>query len=204
MMRARNMQRDNDITTTTQHIRHNSSIREGVQCSFAPSCANVDSQSVSLLRESSPRRNMGPLLDSAAWRGSWTDRSILSDRAVMTSLSRAQADIERNRNHSVFFSAAHIPSSNTLHPHAHTHTDSEILDLKDSNARVIPVGGRTVDFLNSEVRRTAVPTLYFRSQVTSFGMTAIGTNSRQKVELCNASSEEVCSLTAFAVCNVMS
>ena len=33
--------------------------------------------------------------------------------------------------------------------------------------------------------------LYFRSQIANFGMTAVGCNSRLKLELCNSSSEEV-------------
>lgn len=196
-MRGRSMQRDGDVTSTPQHIRHNSSTRSNVQHNDALPSA-VESQSVSFLKEPSPSRNMGPTLDSSAWRGAPTDRPVLSDRAVMTSLSKAQADTERNRKSNMSSSsAAHIPSSN-LHPQTHTHIDTEILDLRDSGIhRTIPVVGRTVDFQNSEVRRSTVPTLYFRSQVTSFGMTAIGTNSRQKVELCNASSEEVCSLSVF-------
>jgi hypothetical protein len=42
-----------------------------------------------------------------------------------------------------------------------------------------------------EVKRSPSAALYFRSQVANFGMTAVGTNARQKLELCNSSGEEV-------------
>jgi hypothetical protein len=42
-----------------------------------------------------------------------------------------------------------------------------------------------------EVKRSPSASLYFRSQVANFGMTAVGTNARQKLELCNSSGEEV-------------
>lgn len=198
-MRGRRMERDNDaMTMTPEQSRYNSSTRDSLQYNYAAS-ATADSQSVSILKESSPRRTMGQLLESsAAWKGSYTDRSVLSDRAVMTSLSRAQADIERNRNYGPSSSsAAHTLSSNALH--LPTHTEKEILDLKDTNIySVMPINARTVDFQGTEVRRSPTPTLYFRSQVSNFGMTAVGTNSRLKVELCNASADEVGTLTALS------
>lgn len=58
-----------------------------------------------------------------------------------------------------------------------------------------PVGGQSVRgawvHIPQEVKRSPSASLYFRSQVANFGMTAVGTNARQKLELCNSSGEEV-------------
>ena len=56
-----------------------------------------------------------------------------------------------------------------------------------------------VRYGNQNLDRRSIPkslvlssSLYFRSQIANFGRTAVGCNSRLKLELCNSSTDEVC------------
>lgn len=147
---------------------------------------------------------------STARRGAWIDERIAhSDRATSATASagtHAHA-AERSRRSSGAaqiqqYSTGSAGGRNSSQPRQQEQEQFE-LDLRERGPLSSsglgptrgPVGGQSVRgawvHIPHEVKRSPSASLYFRSQVANFGMTAVGTNARQKLELCNSSGEEV-------------
>ena len=84
----------------------------------------------------------------------------------------------------------HINQTTTVRQNMYQNTQYPKNIATSFTSHAVGPGDRNLD-LNTRPRNVPSSSLYFRSQIANFGMTAVGCNSRQKLELCNSSSEEV-------------
>ena len=150
---------------------------------------------------------------STARMGAWIDeRSAQSDRAVVSSTGTLAAERSRRssgttQTQTQYTSAAGVRNTSQSQPRVLCGAPAEEQEQFDLHLRDtvtqglglslnagsvgVPSAKGTWTHRAPEMKRSPSASLYFRSQVANFGMTAVGTNARQKLELCNSSGEEV-------------
>ena len=146
---------------------------------------------------------------STARRGAWVDeRTAHPEKASALAGTHAAERSRRSigATQTQQHSSGSGRSSSQSRVHYGTAVEEEQFDLDQRERDQVPftsglgpsrgaVGAQSVrgawTHVPQEAKRSPSASLYFRSQVANFGMTAVGTNARQKLELCNSSGEEV-------------